>query len=248
MSSPNRQNSADASHAANAMENIERYSRHAELLGDGGLDAVLRASVCVVGAGGLGSTVLQLLSRLGVGRLIVFETGTLDLPDLNRQILYTPDDIGRPKASAAASALKRINPDIRVEFRTERFCKTTRLERVACVVDCTDNFESRLAMEPVCLENGIPVLHGGITGYFGQVTSFLPGHRPTISGVFHQTAVDQDEIPSKPVFPPAVLIVASIQVAEVVKLLTGRQSEMLSGRMLSIDLVHYAFDILKLRG
>jgi molybdopterin/thiamine biosynthesis adenylyltransferase len=204
------------------------------------------ARVAVIGAGGLGSTVLELLARIGVGELIVYDGGAVDLPDLNRQLLYTHDDLGRPKAEAAAALLHRINPEIRIQAIAERvspgFAFPDPTQPPDVVVDCLDNFATRFVIDDACLSGAIPLVHGGVYRYFGQVTVVRRGITPTLAELFGEQQIALDREASKPMFPPAVVGVATIEASECTKLLLNKPpSEILYNRLLSVDYTDYSF-------
>jgi molybdopterin-synthase adenylyltransferase len=223
-----------------------QFSRHLELIGPEGLKRLATSTVAVIGAGGLGSTVLQLLVRLGVGEIVLYDAGLVDLPDLNRQILYTHDDLGKPKAEAAEAYLRRVNPDVRIRAVANRveagFSFLNSGAQPTAVIDCLDNFATRFVVDAACYEAGIPLVHGGVYQYFGQVTVIRRGVTPSLKEVFgeRQTALDAEA--DKPMFPPAVVGVATVEATECTKLLLGKpQEEILYNRLLSIDYLDYSF-------
>ncbi|MFP4374174.1 MAG: HesA/MoeB/ThiF family protein [Spirochaetaceae bacterium] len=237
----------DVSGASGVPGAREQFSRHLALTGTEGLERLSAATVSVVGAGGLGSTVLEMLARSGVGTIRIHDDGVLDLPDLNRQILYTHDDLGRPKADAAAARLSRINPALRVEAHGARVVAGTDFSGADVVVDCLDNFETRFAVDEATYEAGIPLVHGGVYQYFGQVTTIHRDYTRSLSALFGRGAVEQDAEANKPMFPPAVAGTATVEATECIKLLLGRPVEqLLYNRFLSLDYLSYDFDEIQL--
>jgi molybdopterin/thiamine biosynthesis adenylyltransferase len=235
------------SDASGAPAAREQFSRHRALTGKDGLDRLSTATVAVVGAGGLGSTVLELLTRTGVGTLRIHDAGVLDLPDLNRQILYTHDDLGQPKADRAAARLSRINPALRVEAYGAHVAAGTDFSGADVVVDCLDNFETRFAVDEATYEAGIPLVHGGVYQYFGQVTTIHRDHTQSLRKLFGDGAIEQDAEANKPMFPPAVAGTATVEATECIKLLLDRPPEqLLYNRILSLDYLTYDFDEIQL--
>lgn len=214
----------------------DRFLRHRALVGENGIARLQTSTVAVCGAGGLGSTVLTLLARLGVGSLVVFDEGTLDTPDLNRQILYDAADIGAWKAARAAEHLGRIGPDLTVAGRPERITAETDFRDADLVVDCLDNFATRFAVDDATYSRGIPLVHAGVYEYFGQITSIHRDHTRSLRELFDQSAVRLDEELDKPMYPPAVVCVAAVQAAECVHILLQEEEQRLYGRLASVDL------------
>lgn len=222
---------------------MDRYNRHRNLLGEDGQEKLLETKILVAGAGGLGSNVLQLLARYGVGEIHIYDPGILDLPDLNRQILYDMNDLGQPKASLAMEKLKAVNPEIKIVKHQEKITDTSELPEVDLVMDCLDNFQSRIVLEKIFWEKGTPIIHGGISHYFGQVTTLIPGKTGNYTQIFGRDVVAVDKEKLKDVYPSAVMNVASIQVSEAIKLICS-QGELLTNKILSVDLLTNSFDII----
>ncbi|MFP4431135.1 MAG: HesA/MoeB/ThiF family protein [Spirochaetaceae bacterium] len=223
-----------------------QFSRHLDLIGPEGVERLAAAKVAVIGAGGLGSTVLELLVRLGVGEILVYDHGIVDLPDLNRQILYSHDDLRRPKAEAAADYLRRINPEARIRAVAETvepgFFFSTDDRAPDAVVDCLDNFATRFVVDDACFAAAIPLVHGGVYRHFGQVTVVRSGITPSLKEIFGEQQKALDEEANKPMFPPAVVGVATVEATESAKLLLRRPpEEILYNRLLSIDYSDYTF-------
>ncbi|MFO7782330.1 MAG: HesA/MoeB/ThiF family protein [Spirochaetia bacterium] len=238
---------SDVSGVSGGSDGREQFSRHLALVTPEGLDRLNAATVAVVGAGGLGSTVLELLTRSGVGTIRIHDAGVLDIPDLNRQILYTHDELGRTKAEAAAARLSRINPALRVEAHGGRVDAATDFSGADVVVDCLDNFETRFAVDEATYDAGIPLVHGGVYQYFGQVTTIHRDHTRSLRALFGPEATAQDAEAHKPMFPPAVAGTATVEATECIKLLLGRPPEqLLYNRILSLDYLTYDFDEIQL--
>lgn len=225
---------------------MDRYDRHRGLFTEEEFRRIRRSRVLVAGAGGLGSTVLQLLVRGGFGTIIVCDDAIVDLPDLNRQLLYGMPHLGMPKVEAARAVLLNINPDVTVKTLRERITSSTLLPEVDVAIDCLDNFEGRFVLDELLFERGVPVIHGGVSDVFGQVTTFLPGVTQGFRELFGNISPPDDRTANRQIFPPAVLVVASLLASEAFKLASGRTNDLLAGRMLVVDIASNAFDIIAL--
>ena len=208
---------------------------------------IKKASVMVAGAGGLGSTVLNLLVRLGVGTIHFFDFAGIDLPDLNRQILYNSENIGEPKCKIALENLKKINPEIEIIAHCEKITKKTEIPKTDLVFDCLDNFTSRYILDDLIYPKGIPMIHAGVSSYFGQLTVILPGKTECLRRVISVDATKFDEKINKNIFPPLVTTMASLQVSEGIKYLTDDFNNLLYGKILVIDLLSNSFDTINIK-
>ncbi|MGQ9711342.1 MAG: HesA/MoeB/ThiF family protein [Desulfotomaculales bacterium] len=214
----------------------ERYDRNLALPGFGpaGQARLAGARVLVVGAGGLGSPVLYYLAAAGVGTIGIVEGDTVGESNLNRQVLYTTADLGRPKAEVARGRLLALNPGIRVEIAHTRLDHETAPDLVAgydIVVDATDNIPARLALNAACTAAGRPWVHGAVSEYTGQVTTFVPGG-PCYCCLYRSPKPQAR--PPRGVLGPVPGAIGAIQAAEAVKYLTGL-GELLVGRLLVFD-------------
>jgi molybdopterin/thiamine biosynthesis adenylyltransferase len=223
------------------------YSRHIDLLSEVKFAKIRKASVMVAGAGGLGSTVLNLLVRLGIGTIHFFEYDEIDASNLNRQILYNSENIGELKCKVALENLKKINPDITVIAHCEKITKETVIPKVDLVFDCLDNFTSRYILDDLIFAKGIPMIHAGVSTYFGQLTVIIPGKTECLRKIISVDATKFDEKINKEIFPPVVTTMASLQVSEGVKYLTGDFNNLLFGRILVIDLLSNSFDSINIK-
>ncbi len=216
------------------------FERHSQLLKEC-MDKIFSAKVLVAGAGGLGCTVLSLLVRLGVGTIYLVDSAEVDEPDLNRQILYDLESIGRQKVKAACEKLKKINPSCNLVSIYEFIDENFPMPKVDAVVDCLDSFKSKLTLDRLCQENSVPLVHAGVQGFVGQATTILYGRTPTLNQLFKKT-LDQRALQ---IFPPLVVLMASIQATEVIKLICG-ENESLVGKMLLVDLLNNRFETVKI--
>lgn len=219
-----------------------RYSRHILLneLGVEGQEKLLAAKVMVVGAGGLGSPVALYLGSAGVGHITLIDDDVVDETNLQRQIAHNVARVGMPKALSARQAIAEINPDPVVEALVVRADASLLAERVAMadvVVDCTDNFGTRHAINRACVEAGKPLVSGAAIRMDGQLSVYDPRQpgTPCYACVFPEsTAVEETRCATMGVFAPLVGIVGTLQAAETLKLLTGMGSRLV-GRLLMID-------------
>ncbi|UTY56862.1 HesA/MoeB/ThiF family protein [Massilia sp. erpn] len=222
-----------------------RYSRHILLdeIGIEGQQKLLAARVLVIGAGGLGSPAAMYLASAGVGRLILVDNDTVDLTNLQRQIAHTTERVGQPKAASAAQTLSAINPTIAIEALCERADEARLRELVAqadVVLDCTDNFQTRHAVNRACVAQRVPLVSGAVIRFDGQISVFDPrgGGLPCYSCLFPQDQAFEDVACSTMgVFAPLVGVVGAMQAAEALKLLMGI-GESLAGRLLLLDGLH----------
>lgn len=226
---------------------MQRYARHAHLLTEEQFARVRKARVLVAGAGGLGCTVLQLLTRYGFGEIHLYDDACVDPPDLNRQLLYTTQDLGSLKVSTAQQLLHVINPDVTLTAHRERLTEDTNVPDVDIVLDCLDNFTGRVLLDDFFFKCGIPIVHGGVSDFFGQVTTLLPGKTPALAGIYGRCNMQDDIDIPKNIYPPVVTAVASLQTSEAVKLAAGLHEQLLLNRIQTIDLLTNSFDIIKIR-
>ncbi|AKB52739.1 Dinucleotide-utilizing enzymes involved in molybdopterin and thiamine biosynthesis family 2 [Methanosarcina barkeri str. Wiesmoor] len=208
----------------------EKYSRQILLFGEEGQEKLKKAKVLVAGAGGLGSPVSTYLAIAGVGKIILADFDSVDPSNLNRQFLHHQKDIGRLKIESAKEKLLSMNPDIEVETIAEMLTESN-LEALVpecdVIVDALDNLETRHMLNKLAIKRRIPLIHGAVTGYDGQVTTIVPGKTPCFYCIFPR-------ISKKEVFPVLGAtpgIIGSIQANEVIKFLTG-QGKLLEGRLL----------------
>ena len=223
-------------------DQLLRYSRHILLpeIGIDGQERLLAARVLVVGAGGLGSPAAYYLASAGVGNLILADGDTVDLTNLQRQILHVTSAIGRAKVESGRDTLRRINPECEVTALAERLTGE-RLEaevaRADVVLDCTDNFASRHAINRACVALQKPLVSGAAIRFDGQIAVFDPraADAPCYHCLFPEGAdVEETRCAVMGVFAPLTGIIGSVQAAEALKLLIGC-GESLAGRLLLLD-------------
>jgi molybdopterin-synthase adenylyltransferase len=219
-----------------------RYSRHI-LLPELGLEAQEKfasAHALVIGAGGLGAPVAQFLAAAGVGSLTLCDPDAVDLTNLQRQILYATADVGAPKVAAAKARLAAVNPEVRVaavEARIGAGELAPLVERADVVLDCSDNFATRHAVNRACVAALRPLVSGAAIRFDGQIAVFDP--RVASSPCYHCLFGEGEDLEATRcavmgVFAPVVGIVGATQAAEALKLIAGI-GEPVVGRLLLLD-------------
>lgn len=219
-----------------------RYSRHILLneLGVDGQQRIMEARALVVGVGGLGSPAALYLATAGIGNLTLVDHDAVDLTNLQRQIVHTEDRVGQPKVESARQTLMAINSQLRISALAER-ADAQRLDRLVSdtdvVLDCSDNFATRQALNAACVHHGVPLVSGAAIRFDGQLAVYDPRHQgsPCYACVFPpDTAFEETRCATMGVFAPLVGIIGSMQAAEALKLLSGA-GEPAVGRLLMLD-------------
>ena len=223
-------------------DELLRYSRHILLpeLGLEAQDKFASAHALVVGAGGLGTPAAQFLAAAGVGTITLCDPDAVDLTNLQRQILFATPDIGIPKVTAAKARLAAINPGVRVLAITARVGPAELAPLVASadvVLDCSDNFATRHAVNRACVAARRPLVSGAAIRFDGQIAVFDP--RDSESPCYHCLFGEGEELEETRcaimgVFAPLTGIVGAMQAAEALKLIAG-VGESLAGRLLLLD-------------
>ncbi len=226
-----------------------RYQRNRETVSLANQLRLFRSCVAVVGAGGLGGYVIEELARLGVGRLVVVDPDLFEEHNLNRQLLSSPCALGRPKADVAAERIREINPAVTVVPLRRTFQAADAgvlLDNVDAAVDGLDSVGCRLELARACRELGVPLVHGAIAGWYGQIATQLPGDDIS-RHIYGEWAEDRgiEKALGNPAFTPAV--VASLQAAEVCKILLA-EGRPLSRRILFVNLLSMEFDEIAIAG
>lgn len=219
-------------------EEIARYQRHFSLPGFGpeAQAALKRSRVLVIGAGGLGCPILLYLAAAGIGRLTVVDDDTVDASNLQRQVLFTTGDVGRPKAEAVARRLRALNPLIEIVPITTRLTRTNALDLIRAhdvVADGSDNFATRYLVNDACVLAGRPLVHGAIQGFEGQASVFNFNGGPTYRCLFPEPP-EPGAVPNcsdAGVLGVLPGLIGTVQAAETIKILSGI-GEPLSGRLL----------------
>ena len=223
-------------------EQLLRYSRHILLdpIGIEGQARIVGAHVLIIGAGGLGSPAALYLASAGVGKITLADGDTVDLTNLQRQILHTQDRVGQAKALSGQAALVRINPEVTVVPVTERLAGerlATLVAEADAVLDCCDNFDTRHAVNRACVEHRVPLISGAAVRFSGQISVFDP--RRTDSPCYHCLFPEGEDVEElrcavTGIFAPLTGIIGSMQAAETLKLISGA-GEPLVGRLLLLN-------------
>ncbi len=223
-------------------DQLLRYSRHILLdeMGIEGQERVLAAHALIIGAGGLGSPAALYLASAGVGHITLVDGDVVDLTNLQRQIAHTTARVGLPKVESAAEAIAAINPEVRVT-RLQTRVDAAALERLVrdatVVLDCSDNYTTRHAVNAACVRHGKPLVAGAVIQFDGQITVVDPRDEksPCYACVFAPDAeFEEVRCSTMGVFAPLVGVVGAMQAAEALKLLAGVGSS-LAGRLLMLD-------------
>ena len=221
---------------------LDRYSRQLVLpeWSETAQRALASSSVLVVGAGALGSPVATYLAGAGVGRLGIVDEGDVELSNLHRQHLHFTPDIGAPKARSAASKLAFLNPDIVIEPYQAAFTPAM-VEGQDLVVDCTDSFATRYAVNAACCSAGVALVEAGVVGLTGLVMAIRPGETACYRCAFPTEPVDAPSCAEAGVLGPAAGVAGSLQALEALKLLGGLPA--LTDAFLQLDLA--SLDVLR---
>ena len=223
-------------------DQLLRYSRHILLdeIGIEGQTRLLQSHALVIGAGGLGSPVALYLGTAGVGRITLVDHDTVDVTNLQRQIAHNLARVGQPKAESARQTVQAINPDVQVIAVTQRADAAWLDTAVACadvVVDCSDNFATRHAVNAACVVHRKPLVSGAAIGFDGQVSVYdsRQPDAPCYACLFPAEATFEEvRCATMGVFAPLVGIIGTVQAAEALKLLMGLGSS-LAGRLQMLD-------------
>lgn len=224
---------------------MERYKRQISIpqIGTEGQMLLQSSTAAVIGAGGLGAPVLTYLAAAGVGNILVIDKDAVEESNLNRQFLYSREDIGRKKAEAAKEKLEKQNPQIKVTAFSDAFTEENGRELLKgadVVVDCVDSVKTRISVNKICLLLRISLVEGGIYGFYGYVTSVFQ-NSPCLECMGYTKEMEQKEIPS---LGASAGVVGSLQAVEALKILLGK-GEPFYGRLLQYDGLDGSFDEIK---
>ncbi len=239
-------------------EQLLRYSRHILLseVGIEGQERICKSHALIVGAGGLGSPAALYLAAAGVGTITLFDHDTVDFTNLQRQIAHTTARAGMTKVESAKAAMLDINPEVNVHALCERATAASLAGYVLqadVVLDCTDNFTTRHAINAACVEHGKPLVSGSAIRLDGQLSvyhsrKYGQSHEPSpcYACVFPpEQDFEETACSTLGVLGPLVGMVGTMQAAEALKILSGMSSQMI-GRLLMIDGKRMAFDEIKI--
>ena len=235
-------------------EDLLRYARHI-LLNDFGIEGqekLLAARVLIVGVGGLGSPVAMYLASAGVGTLLLADHDIVEISNLQRQIIHTSERLGVLKAESGKQAIHALNPSIRVETLLNRMDDTSlsqTISQVDLVVDCTDNFATRHAINRACVSHRVPLVSGAAVRFDGQISVFDP--RDPKSPCYHCLFPEAQDVEAMNcatmgVFAPLVGIIGTMQAAEAIKVLASTGNTLV-GRLLILDALDMRWHSVKVR-
>ncbi|MCS7281383.1 MAG: HesA/MoeB/ThiF family protein [Desulfobacterota bacterium] len=202
---------------------LRRYRRQIIIpsIGEEGQKKLKNAAVFIAGVGGLGSISAFYLAAAGVGRLVIVDKDSVDLGNLNRQIIHTTYDLGKKKVESAKEKLERLNPYVKIETVSTEINEDNVLSLIGdcqIIVDAMDNIEGRRIMNKAAYSKRIPYVFGGVEGFNGMVTVFVPGETACFECIFPRNPEKKEEIG---VIGPSPGIIASIQAMETIKFILG---------------------------
>ena len=234
-------------------DELLRYSRHILLneIGIEGQERITQGRALVIGLGGLGSPVALYLGSAGVGHITLVDHDTVDMTNLQRQVVHTMEQVGQSKVLSAQRAIHAINPDVQVTPVVAK-ADATHLDVLVSgadvVLDCSDNFSTRHAINAACVAHGKPLVSGAAIRFDGQISVYDPrdASAPCYACVFPpDTSFEETLCATMGVFAPLVGIIGSMQAAEALKLLSGAGPS-LAGRLLMLDGRQMAFTEMRL--
>lgn len=215
---------------------LERYDRQIRIKGleKSGQLKLKKARVLVVGAGGLGCPASLYLVAAGIGYVAVVDKETVELSNLNRQVLHWNDDIGKPKGVSVIEKLRQLNPEVTVEA-IQKVLTTENARQLVkgftVIVDALDNWRTRFLLNKACVKEGIPFVHAGVYALYGQITTILPGKGPCLQCILPQIPPEEEKFP---VLGATAGTLGLLEALETIKIITGL-GEPLVGRLLHFD-------------
>ncbi|HEY97747.1 MAG TPA: HesA/MoeB/ThiF family protein [Dehalococcoidia bacterium] len=223
-------------------EELERYDRQIMLYGFGeeGQEKLKKARVFIAGAGGLGSPVSIYLAIAGVGNIRIIDHDTVELSNLNRQILHWQENIRERKTDSAVEKLRKLNPDIKVEGIAETITEKNIPRLVVnadIIIDAMDNLETRYILNRAAIDKNIPFVHGAVNGFEGRAMTVIPGKSACLNCVYHGVTVPREKIPVIGVTPA---VIGCIQATEAIKYITG-MGNLLTNRLINYDALSMTF-------
>jgi len=227
-------------------KDLERYSRQVMLeeIGYEGQLKLRSAKVCVVGVGGLGNPIATRLVAMGIGKIRIVDRDVIELSNLHRQTMFDESDIGQVKVEAAAKKLTKMNPDVEIEalpVSVNDYTAFDVVEGCDVVIDALDSVNARYSLNKACIAKNIPFVTGAAVGVSGQAFTILPKESACYHCLF--PALDEDSMPTcsiEGVHPSILSIIGGIEVAEAVKIITGKKPN-LADRILHVDLESLEF-------
>jgi molybdopterin/thiamine biosynthesis adenylyltransferase len=234
-------------------DQLLRYSRHI-LVDEIGIEAQQRfldAHVIIVGAGGLGSPAAMYLAAAGIGEITLVDADTVDLTNLQRQILHVSGSVGSSKVDSARQTLAALNPDVRVNalaVRADTLWLDQHVPQATVVLDCSDNFATRHAINAACVRHGVPLVSGAALRFDGQISTFdfRDAASPCYACVFPEDQpFEEVACSTMGVFAPTVGIIGSMQAAEALKVI-GEIGTPLVGRLTMLDSLRMEWNTMRI--
>lgn len=226
---------------------MKRYAKNYTMLSEKENQILNNSKVCVVGCGGLGGYIIEMLGRIGVCHITAVDGDVFDETNLNRQLLSDIMKIGQEKAVEAQRRMLLVNPDVTVnsvvEFLDEKNAASI-LSGHDVIIDALDQIPTRFLLQETCEKLEIPFVHGAIAGWYGQVATIFPRDR-TIDKIYKNKVTNGEEkLLGNPSFTPA--LISSIQVSEVIKILINR-GDLLRNKMLFVNTLNQEYEIIDLQ-
>jgi molybdopterin/thiamine biosynthesis adenylyltransferase len=233
-------------------EQLERYSRHIILkeVGVKGQKKLLNAKVLIIGAGGLGAPAAMYLAAAGVGTIGIADADEVDLSNLQRQVIHTTNDLGKPKVESAKETMQAINPDVNVITYHDFIASDNIMDIIKdydFILDGTDNFPAKFLINDACVMAKKPFSHAGIIRFQGQLMTYVPGEGPCYRCVF-KNPPPKDAVPTckqAGVIGAMAGVIGCLQAMEAVKYITGA-GDLLTGYLLTYDALKMEFRKIKL--
>ncbi|MHA1672103.1 MAG: HesA/MoeB/ThiF family protein [Promethearchaeota archaeon] len=234
-------------------DQIQRYSRHIILqdVGTPGVKKLIEATVCVVGAGGLGCPVIQMLATAGIGHIKVIDGDKVELSNLPRQPLHYSSDVGQFKVDSVIQKVKELNTDVQMEGIREYLTKENALEILqGCdyIIDASDNIATKFLINDVCVHLRIPFTIAGVVQWMGQIISVDPGDSTCYRCVFHSISRDNDSMSCSAagVINTVPSFAGILQANEAIKSIVGKKKKFLNG-IFFFDLAENSFNFVSIK-
>ncbi len=221
----------------------ERFKRNTVIksIGIEGQQRLFEKKVLIAGAGGLGSGVIANLVSAGVGSVGIIDSDTVDLSNLNRQFIHSETSISKSKAESAYEWIKKYSPKTNVDIFKTRInpdVDTNLFQNYDLVIDCFDSYRSKFTLNKICVKSYLPLIHGGVEEFYGQVLTIIPEKSSCLSCLFENPEINTKKTIG--VISPAVSVISSIQSVEAVKFLLGN-NDLLIDTLLSYDGIKQEF-------
>lgn len=236
-----------------SLDSSAHYSRQVRLhqVGRKGQQRLLASSALVVGMGGLGSPAAMYLAAAGVGHLVISDFDRVEPSNLQRQIVHRTADVGEPKAFSAQATLKALNPDVRVTALDWQLDEGELEEQVGAadvVLDCSDNFPTRFALNEACVRTGTPLVSGAAIRLEGQISTFMPAREdsPCYRCLYADGGEMAETCSQEGILAPVVGVIGTLQAVEAIKVLLDI-GDTLCGRLLLFDAMELEWRTIRLR-